>query len=205
MPVKGEIMATQFQGIADSYDFAYGINPSAPAGLQVINGSNAAGTYTVTCSPANLTSADGLTITLSTATSITIGADSNIETVFPTSVSKNQLGQYLITAVFANAHSTGDVVRSGSGGILEANLAVHLAGGGLVSIGPASGAAVGATTTALLNTYLTTGGKTGWANTVLLNYLGFGGTAAPANSYVAGSLVTPTDGGAFLRSAVQLY
>lgn len=195
-------MATQFQGIVDSYDFAYGVNPSAPAGLQVINGSNVAGTYTVTCAPAKLVSADGLPITLSVGTPITIGADSNIETVTPTAVSLNQLGQILITAVFANAHSTGDVVRSGSGGILEANLAVHLSGGGLVSITSASAAAVAVTTSAQLTTYL--GTKPGWANTTLLNYMGTGGSTSAARSYVATPITAPVDGGVLLP-AIQLY
>src|SRR5882762_8450183 len=155
MPVKGEYMATVFSGILDAYDFAYGVNPSATAGLQVINGSNVAGTYTVTCSPATLASADGLPITISVLTPITIGADSNIETVTPTAVSKNQLGQYLITAVFANAHSTGDVVRSGDGGLNEAALYALSLGGGLVSVSAAWIGAVGiAYTNAAINTKL---------------------------------------------------
>jgi len=176
-------MASQFLGIIDAFDFAYGVNPSATAGLQVISGSNAAGTYTVTCAPANLASADGIPITLSTLTPITIGADSNIETVTPTAVSKNGLNQILITAVFANAHSTGDVVRSGDGGLQEAALFALSQGSGAVAISPQWFQAVGVAVTpkaaldAKLLTYISPS-----INVTILDYSGATGTATTATA-----------------------
>jgi len=77
-------------GIVDAYDFAYGINPTR----QPVSGhfsSNAAEPTRNVCS-SELGKFRWCANTLSTATSITIGADSNIET-YSTSVSKNQLNQ----------------------------------------------------------------------------------------------------------------
>jgi hypothetical protein len=192
-------MATQFQGIVDAYDFAYGVNPNGSGALQVISGSNTAGTYTVTCSPQKLVSADGLPITLSTVTPITIGADSNIETVVPTAVSINGLNQILITAVFANAHNTGDSVRSGSGGIAEAMGYVHASGGGLVEANAANQAIYG--THAQFVTAI--GLLHGWANTVLLDYTG--ANPSLAFSYYAFPIATPADGGVLTSSTHVLY
>ena len=162
-------MATQLTGMLDAFDFAYGVNTNASGALQVISGSTAAGTYTVTCSPTNLVSADGLPIILGTNTTITIGANSAIETVAPTAVSTNALGQILITAVFAFAHSTGDTVRSGTKGIAEAVNYAHSIGGATVAVSSATGITQ-ATKVATLGAIL------GYANAALLDYLGTGGT-----------------------------
>jgi hypothetical protein len=182
MPVKGEIMASQLTGILDAFDFAYGINPNGSGALQVINGSNVAGTYTVTCAPQSLVSADGLPIILGTNTTITIGADSNMETVAPTAISLNQLNQVLITAVFAFAHSTGDTVRSGTKGIAEAVNYAHSIGGALVSVSSATGITQAAKVATL-------GAILGYANAPLLDYLGVGG--ATTTSWLSTGTTTP--------------
>ena len=129
-------MAKTFKGLYNAYDFAFGINPDSGGTLQVVSGSTVSGTYTITCSPADLRAADGnkIDLTLANLGPITIGGDSGIETVTPSAVSLNGLNQLLITATFTNAHGTGAQVRSGSLGLQEAVNYVHSKGGGVVEV-----------------------------------------------------------------------
>jgi hypothetical protein len=196
------VSITAFAGIWNAFDFAYGQNPQAPA-LQVISGSNVAGTYTLTCSPTTAFTKAGLPIApaLLQPTPITVGASTTLETVTPTAVSINSLGQILITAVFAFAHGSGDQVRSGDGGIVEAMNAAHAAGGGLVAVDLRCQQAVAATHAALV-TFL--GTLHGWANVVVLDYTGFN-TTPFAQSWYAGAAGAPVDAGLLVVSTHILY
>jgi|SRR6185437_6624666 len=136
-----------FAGIRKAIEYAYGCAGCGTAALQVVSGSNAAGTYTITCSPAQLQTSDGLAIPISTGTPITIGADSAYETVTPSAVALNGQNQLLITAAFTFAHGPGAQVRSGTFGLAEAVNAANNAGGGVVAVDAAWKAAGGANAT----------------------------------------------------------
>lgn len=124
---------SRFAGIVDAYQFAYGVNPNAPAAFQVLSGSNSPGTYTLTCQNSKATAGNGVTVSLSTNASITVGFGTNEETVTPTSISSDNLGNVYVTAVFANAHGIGEQVRSGTYGLQEAiNYAASIGGGEVV-------------------------------------------------------------------------
>src|SRR6185312_3145385 len=99
----------------------------------VAGGSNASGTYSVTIRNSQSTP-KGLPIILTTKTPITIGGDSNIETVTPTSVVNDGQGNFIITAAFSNAHGIGDPVYSATGGLQEAATYMASKGGGLVAL-----------------------------------------------------------------------
>src|ERR1700691_5063732 len=125
---------SRFAGLIDAAADAYGITPDAPAPLQVISGSTTSGTFTVTCQNQRTPGANGVVISPTTTTPILIGYGSNQETVPPSGVSYDSLGNLLITATFANAHSTGDAVRSGTVGLQEAlNYAASVGGGTVVA------------------------------------------------------------------------
>jgi hypothetical protein len=195
-------MATSFKGIYNAFDFAYGVNGAASGALQVTEGSNASGTYTVKCSPAVLQSADGKPITVSTTTPISIGAGAGWETVTPTAVSTDSSGRLLITAAFANAHGAGAQIRSGSAGVVEAMNYVHSIGGGLVAIDGVATAALGGATAmrTAIHTYA------GWANVTVLDYSGPNNTTASvAHSYYAAPVTAPANGGVLTSSGVTLY
>lgn len=124
---------SRFAGLIDAAAYAYGIIPDgAPAALQVISGSTTAGTYTLTCQSARTAGPNAVAITPTTNTPIIVGGGNNQETVTPTAVSYDSYGNILITAAFANAHSTGDQVRSGTVGLQEALNFVASLGGGTV-------------------------------------------------------------------------
>lgn len=125
---------SRFAGIFDAWQFAYGINSDAPVAIQVLNGSNTAGTYTITCQNSKAVANNGVSVTPSVNASITIGFGTNEETVTPTSVTTDNLGNLFITATFANPHSAGDQVRSGTYGLQEAVNAAAAVGGGQVVV-----------------------------------------------------------------------
>ena len=137
---------SRFGGFVDAWAYAYGVNPGAPAPLQVLSGSFVAGTYTLTCQNSKATGADSVNITPNVNSSILVGFGSNEETVTPTSVTQDNLGNLYITATFANAHGTGEQVRSGTYGLQEAINASAAAGGGVVLISPQWRAGGGTTT-----------------------------------------------------------
>ncbi len=128
---------SRFAGLTDAYAYAYGINPDAPPALQVLNGSTVSGTFTITCQNAVSSSGAVPSIAPTTSTPISIGFGTNEETVTPSAVSVDNLGNILITATFANAHSTGEQVRSGTYGLQEAINSASSQGGGIVLVSPA--------------------------------------------------------------------
>lgn len=121
---------SRFGGLVDALSYAYGINPDAPAALQVITGSTTSGTYTITCQPQRSVNPDTATCIPATNTPITIGVGTTLETVTPSAVGFDTLGNILVTATFANAHGAGEQVRSGTVGLQEAlNFCAGINGG----------------------------------------------------------------------------
>lgn len=123
-----------FAGRTSANAYAYGVDSNAPAGLLVLAGSTGTGAYTLTCQPQKSTNPNKASCTPSTTTPIIVGQGSNAETVTPSAVSTDTLGNLLITATFSNSHGAGDMVRSGSYGLQEALNAVAASGGGVVVI-----------------------------------------------------------------------
>jgi hypothetical protein len=150
---------SKFSGVFNAFDYAYGVNPQVPA-LQVIAGSNAGGTYSVTLAFGKVFAADGRAIVPVAGVPIGIGANSSYEVITPSAVSNptpNVYGTCIITGTFTNAHSMGDQVVSGDGGLQEAVTSAIAYGGGLVALDARFGQAVGvADTVAALTTYLAT-------------------------------------------------
>ena len=178
---------TKFAGIVDAASFAYGTSLSEASALQVLQGSTVSGAYTILCAPANLVTAAGLKISITTNTPITIGGDSGFETVTPTAVSTDNLGRLLITATFAAAHGTGAQVRSVDYGLQEAAEYCKAQGGGLIALTRAFFTAAGLANNAALTTLLATYNSL-HANTAVLNYGGINGAlsyAAAAGSAYA--------------------
>lgn len=140
---------SRFGGLFNALAYAYGVESSAPASLLVLSGSTVSGTYTLTVQPQRATNPNLVSIRPSTNTSIAVGFGSNEETVTPSAVSTDSLGNLFITATFANAHGAGDQVRSATFGLQEALNAAGAAGGGTVIIDGSWAAAGG--TQAILN------------------------------------------------------
>jgi hypothetical protein len=184
-----------FSGAYHALDFAYGTAFSGAPALQVLSGSNASGTYTLTCSPASLKTSDGANIPITVNTPIAVGEGSTYEVVTPTAVSSNQLGQILITAAFGQAHGTGAQVRSGTYGLQEAaQQCVSAANpGGLVILSPAWFKVNGGHTTGVA---VITGQKS--LATAVYTVLDWGG-ATTAKSYTAAS------GSNYAATAISLY
>jgi hypothetical protein len=184
-------MPSRFAGIRNAIDYAYGYPGCAAGPLQVIQGSTTSGAYTIVCSPVQSQSIGGDAITITVNNPITIGSDSGIETVTPTAVSLNNLGQVLITATFANAHSTGAQVRSGSFGLGEAVQSAHQFGGLVIVDGAwVAAGGVNATITA----------TKGWTNVSILD--GRGTASASAFSYHSTGTSSPA---VYAASAVSWY
>ena len=185
---------TKFVSEFNAYNFAYGVNPNTPA-FQVIAGNNAAGTYGVTLALGVVYTPDGRPVSPTVGVPITIGSGASTETVTPTSVvnlTPNQYGTCIITAVFANGHGAGDLVRSGDNGLQEAATAAVANGGGLVVCDAQFFQAAGLTTTSTANagfTTLVTGFKSLGANTTIINGSGITGalsySAAAASNYAS--------------------
>jgi len=123
-----------FAGRTSANAYAYGINSTAPAGLLVLAGSTGTGAYTLTCQPQKSVNPNLASCVPTTNTPITVGQGSAAETVTPSAVSIDTLGNILITATFSNSHMAGDMVRSGTVGLQEALNAVAAMGGGLVVV-----------------------------------------------------------------------
>src|ERR1700722_13612287 len=102
-----------FAGTFNALDYAYGTQGSGAPSLQAVSGSTATGAYTLTCSPSQIFTAAGKPIPISTATPVTVGADSGMDiNITPTAVSTNSLNQLLITATWTYAHGAGAQVSS---------------------------------------------------------------------------------------------
>jgi hypothetical protein len=179
-----------FNGVRSAIDYAYGVNAKI-APLRVDVGNAATGSQTITLAYGFVTLADGTVINpLSTTAPITIGIGANAETVTPSAVSCSTPTLYStcsITATFANTHGEGDVVASGSFGLIEAVNDAHTLGG-LVAIDGRFAQAGGVTATI-------TGNK-GFTNVCILDYRGTTG----ATSYKAAS-----NGANMAATAVTLY
>ena len=126
-------------GVASAWEFAFGVNGvSAPLVLASSNSGTGSQTYQLQ-SPTSRTT-DGRVINpLVVNGSLTVGTGSTAETVVITAVSIQPVGSSQLstfTASFANAHSSGEVVSSGSFGLQEAANDRLIAGGGCVALSP---------------------------------------------------------------------
>lgn len=128
---------SSFAGFYDAADFAYGINPKV-APLQVINGPNATGAGALTLALGYTNLPDGTILSpLNVNAPVTVGGNSNVETVTPTAVSNPTPTQYStpsVSATFTYAHGNGDQIRSGTVGLQEALNFASGKGGGIVII-----------------------------------------------------------------------
>ena len=189
-----------FVGVANAFDFAYGVNPSV-APLRVDISNTVTGTGTVVLSYGFIRTTDGRSfMPLSTTAPIRIGIGANVETVTPTAVScatPNVYDSCSVTATFANVHGTGDLVASGTYGMAEAVNFTHVLGG-IVAFDGRWVSAGGSTSQFAGNTY-------GWTNVTLVDWRGTSSTATPATSWRSGSATAPTNGQAYVQSAVVLY
>lgn len=191
--------ASRFNAVRSSWEYAYGVNPTIDALMVSSGGSSAAGTYSVTLSLGSVSGPDGVRISPTTTTPITIGSGASQETVTPTAVSNPTPDQYntcTITAAFANGHGIGDQVRSGSAGIVEAMNGAHATGttfGGLAAVDAQSANTLVATHSALATLLAT---YKGWINTTLLDWTGVSGAV---------SFKSTTDGGLLAATSVVLY
>lgn len=174
-------MASQFTGIRNAFDYAYGIAATergVVTPLKVLVGNQATGSQTITVDFGVCTTLDGRTFTpITTTTPITIGSGSNQETVTPTAVSNPTpaiYGTCQVTASFSNLHGNGDPIASGTFGLIEAVNDAHILGG-LVGVDGRWVSAGGITGTI-------TGNK-GWTNVCVLDWRGTTG----AVSYKAAS------------------
>jgi hypothetical protein len=133
-------MASVNNGVANAYDFAFGVNPSVPP-LILSSANSGTGSQTYTVELGYSTTQDGQKILpLIVNGLLTVGTGANAETVVITAVSAaNPLGlnACTFTASFANAHGAGEIISSGSFGVQEAAVNRIGAGGGLVALSPA--------------------------------------------------------------------
>jgi hypothetical protein len=127
---------TRFAGLANAADYAYGVT-AAVSPLRVDIGNTATGAGTVTLAFGFVTLGDGTMLTpLSTTAPIVIGVGTNAETVTPSAVSCATpliVDTCTVTATFSNLHGIGDLITSGTYGLVEAVNAQHTLGG-LVAI-----------------------------------------------------------------------
>lgn len=128
---------TQFAGVRNAVDFAYGINPQVPPLSLLIGGGPGSGVG-FTLQIGIVTLSDGSTINpLATTAPIVMGIGTNAETVTPSAVSSTTPsvpGTSTFTATVANNHGIGDFVTSGSVGLQEAINAAIAGNGGIVAI-----------------------------------------------------------------------
>ena len=170
--------------------------------LMTTSGPNVSGAGTVTFRAPLPSTAKGLPILINTSCPITIGGDSNSETVTPTAVTYDQFGNVNVTATFTNAHGVGDPVTSASFGLQEAAAFAASKGGGLVALTPAWFGATGLAKAAAI-TFLET--FKGWADVTVLDYSGNSNTTTPAHSYYAAPITAPVTGGLWTNSTVTIY
>jgi len=126
-------------GIASAWDFAFGLKNSVnPLILSSANTGTGSQTYQVELGQS--VAADGTVILPLVVNGVlNVGLGSTAETVVITAVSNptpSIPNTATFTAVFANAHSAGEPITSGSGGVQEAANNRRGAGGGLVSLTP---------------------------------------------------------------------
>jgi hypothetical protein len=129
---------SNFAGMFNAFDFAYGVNPRVP-GIQVIGPvGGATGVQTVVLAHGYVNLSDGTIIyPLSTSAPILVGGDSTMETVTPSAVSNSTPTVYASTSVTFTgtyAHSNGDSVRSGTVGLQEALNYCASQGGGQIIV-----------------------------------------------------------------------
>ena len=167
-----------FAGVANAWDFAFGVNIDVPALVVVGGGALAGGTYSVTVALGPIITTDGrLAQVLSTHIPIQIGEGAAAETVTPSAVAYINDPLYgpcaTITATYANAHGQGARVSTGDYGIGEAQLYVaNKWGGGLVAVSPALLQAAGITFShSAVNTFIT-GIVSGATAATVLDYSG---------------------------------
>lgn len=125
-------------GIANAWDFAYGVNPSVSA-IQLASASTGTGSQTYIVETAVSYTPDGtLILPLFVNAVLTVGNGPNAENVVVTAVSAPNpggLNANSFTASFANTHGIGENVASGSFGAQEAaNWMLTQWGGGLVAL-----------------------------------------------------------------------
>src|SRR5271170_6207533 len=130
---------SRFAGHYNAGEFAYGINKTTPP-LLVIAGPQATGSGTLTLTGATTQTNDGTVFSpLNTNAPITVGGNSNTETVTPSAVSviggnPSPYSQSTVTASFTYLHGNGDSVRSGTCGLQEAINYAASKGGGIVIV-----------------------------------------------------------------------
>ena len=126
-------------GIADAWQFAFGVNPQVNA-ISLASSSVGTGAQTYIVELGQSFCQDGTQILPLVVNSVlVVGTGANQETVVVTAVSAPNpaaLNLCSFTATFANAHSAGENVASGSFGVQEAANYQLLQGGGLVSLAP---------------------------------------------------------------------
>jgi hypothetical protein len=132
---------SNFAGISNAFDFAYGINGTAPALVvdsPVISTAGVSTTFIVAYGYTTL--GDGTVITpFATNVPITIVDAGGADTAIPTAISCSTpqvLDSCTVTVTFTNAHGKGAKIVSGSGGLQEAAHYRVTQGGGLVALGP---------------------------------------------------------------------
>ena len=191
LPLAHAQNRTQFSGLRNAVDYAYGAAGTNTPALRVDIGNTATGAQTITLAFGLITLPDGTQVMpLSTTAPILVGVGTNQETVTPSAVSCNTPSLYdtcTITATFSNTHGTGDLVASATFGLIEAVNAAH-ATGGLVSVDGKWTQAGGVTSTITSNK--------GWTNVCVLDWRGTSG----AVSYKAAS-----NGANMAATAISLY
>lgn len=152
---------TRFAGRFNALAFAYGVQPEVGP-LQVSGGAVPSGAQTLSLEFGFCTTGDGVIFfPLNVNAPITIGSGANGETVTPTSIAAATPTIYntsLLSATFANAHGTGDLISSGSYGLQEAINYVASQGGGSV-VTDARWTALGGTTAMLAAAVLPANGS----------------------------------------------
>lgn len=196
---------TGFGGLYNAFDFAYGVQPNVPA-LTVTQGQNTSGTYSIALSSGTITLGDGTIVApLAIGIPIVVGIGASQETVTPTGVSaacstpNAPQNACLVTAVFTQAHNTGDLVASASNGLQEAALYATGKGGGLVVLSPAwfkqyASIAAGRTAIATFNSLGST-----------YHVLDYSGNSTGSTTTAAHSWFNATAGSAYAATTIVLY
>lgn len=132
-----ELGPPSFGGYFKATAYAFGCAGGGPEGLTVHNVPTAAGVKTLAVGIGYCTLIGGNEFyPLATNAPVSVGADSNVETVTPSAVSASLpgYGAMNFTANFANAHGEGDPISSATFGLQEAINAANAAGGGIVLV-----------------------------------------------------------------------